>query len=617
MDAFRQTQRRELIPIPSAKQMIVAVISALLVFTLAVIISIIGIRVVYADEAFPGVHAAGHSLSGLSPTEIQQKLGTILIFPEDGLIVLHYGDDLWTPRPEELGVAIDFEEINRIAMSVGRQGNIIDQVSEQIKVWFSGFAVAPVVIFDQQQASSYLSQIAETIDLPQIEAAIGLEGIEITMRPGQVGRRLDIETTLGALVDPVSHLHDAQIDLVVDELPPLVLDASEQAAIAKEILREPLTLTSGEKSWDFEPSSLAGLLSFNLIETSKGMEYAVGLSSDALESILGPLAEELNISAENPRFIFNDDSGELDLLRPASTGHELDISGTIDRIQDDLASGEHKISLVFRQIEPEISDNATAQELGISAPVSVVSTYFSGSGSARAQNVTTASSAFHGLLVAPGETLSMAEILGDISLDTGYAEALIIFGDRTIKGVGGGVCQVSTTLFRAAFFGGFPIVERYPHAYRVRYYELGSSSPGPGLDATVFVPMVDFKFTNDREGWLLLETYISGSQLIWKFYSSPDAREIQWSSQQFNHQDAPEALYKENPDLPKGKIKQVDWTADGLDLIVTRTVTLDGEVLYDDTIETHYLPWRAIYEYGPGTKLPKDAKTEATEEAET
>jgi vancomycin resistance protein YoaR len=204
----------------------------------------------------------------------------------------------------------------------------------------------------------------------------------------------------------------------------------------------------------------------------------------------------------------------------------------------------------------------------------------------------------------------MAEILGDISLDTGYAEALIIYGDRTIKGVGGGVCQVSTTLFRAAFFGGYPIVERYSHAYRVRYYEIGASSPGPGFDATVFVPVVDFKFTNDRPDWLLLETYVYGQQLVWKFYSTADGRDVEWSSREFNAEDAPEALYKENPDLKKGEIKQVDWAADGLDVIVTRIVTRNGGSLYEDSIETHYLPWRAIFEYGPGTELPKDAKTE-------
>jgi vancomycin resistance protein YoaR len=170
---------------------------------------------------------------------------------------------------------------------------------------------------------------------------------------------------------------------------------------------------------------------------------------------------------------------------------------------------------------------------------------------------------------------------------------------------------VSTTHFRAAFYGGYEIVERYPHAYRVGYYEQGRGSPGPGLDATVFVPLVDFKFTNDTPYWLLMETYIYGTQLLWKFYSGSDGRTVQVSGPRIsNEKEAPEPLYKENPDLPEGKIVQVDWEADGMDVVVTRTVTRAGQLLHEDVIKTHYLPWRAIYEYGPGTELPEDAKTE-------
>jgi vancomycin resistance protein YoaR len=204
----------------------------------------------------------------------------------------------------------------------------------------------------------------------------------------------------------------------------------------------------------------------------------------------------------------------------------------------------------------------------------------------------------------------MADALGDISLDNGYAEALIILGDRTIKGVGGGVCQVSTTLFRAVFFGGYEIVERHPHAYRVGYYEGGPGSPGPGLDATVFVPLVDFKFRNDTPSWLLMETYIYGNQLLWKFYSTSDGRTVQWSSHESNAVDAPKPLYKENSELDKDEIKKIDYEADGLDVVVYRTVTRDGETIHNDTIKTHYLPWRAIYEFGPGSDLPSNIEVE-------
>ena len=208
----------------------------------------------------------------------------------------------------------------------------------------------------------------------------------------------------------------------------------------------------------------------------------------------------------------------------------------------------------------------------------------------------------------------MSDVIGDISLDSGFSEALIIFGNETIKGVGGGVCQVSTTLFRAAFFTGFPILERYAHAYRVGYYEqTASGAIDPtlaGLDATVFIPVVDMKFKNDTPYWLLMETYTYDTKLIWKFYSTADGRSVEWETTgPENIVKAPKAKYVENKDRAEGEIKQIDWSAEGADISVQRTVHKDGQVYFSDSFYTHYVPWQAVYEYGPGTKLPKKVKT--------
>jgi vancomycin resistance protein YoaR len=173
------------------------------------------------------------------------------------------------------------------------------------------------------------------------------------------------------------------------------------------------------------------------------------------------------------------------------------------------------------------------------------------------------------------------------------------------------VCQVSTTLFRTVFFGGYPIVERYAHAYRVGYYEKEAgdreNSNLAGLDATVFFPLVDFKFKNDTPYWILMETYVNpaASSITWKFYSTSDGRTVKWDTTgPQNIVPAPDPLYKENPDLANGVINQTDWAADGSDVTVNRTVTRNGEVYIQDTIQTHYLPWQAVYEYGPGTDVP-------------
>ncbi len=586
--------------------------AALAAVVIGLVVFIIGLRLVYINQALPGVEAAGVDLTGMSKSQIEVALGQHFDYPQKGTIVFTADGAQWMARPAELGVVVDIPTMAQHAVDWGRQGSIPSRIDQQFDAWFNGHQLSPVVVLDQRVARAYLMKIADRYDRPMIEAKVDIQGTQVTAQAGQVGRQVDVPASTKLLNAPIAQLHDAQIALVVRETHPVVLDPSAAASTAREILSAPLTLTAdGAGPWTVTPSQLAAMLRFDLKRQAGQGEYTINVDQQALSDVLDPMAPELERSPKNARFIFNDDTHQLDLLEPAVIGRSLDIAGSQQAVRDGLIAGKHEVQLAFHTSDPAVTNSATGEQLGITEKVVTVSTYFNGSSPERIQNIKTASSAFHGLLVAPGETLSMADVLGDISLDNGYAEALIIYGKQTIKGVGGGVCQVSTTLFRAAFFGGYPIVERNPHAYRVLYYEQGPNSPGPGLDATVFVPQVDFKFTNDTPYWLLMETYMYGNQLVWKFYSTSDGRTVDWSSTgPKNVVKAPDPIYKENPDLPKGKIEQVDYQADGMDVTVYRTVTRGGDVIDQDTIKTHYLPWQAVYEYGPGTDLPKGAKTE-------
>jgi vancomycin resistance protein YoaR len=326
----------------------------------------------------------------------------------------------------------------------------------------------------------------------------------------------------------------------------------------------------------------------------------------ALRQHLEPLAGPLTQTPQNARFIFNDETKQLELLQPSRSARQLNIDATIARIKDALGQDTHSVPLVLDVIAPAVPDTATAAELGITQLVSEQSTYFAGSSAERVRNIEVAGARFHGLLVAPGATFSFNEHLGDVSLDSGFAEALIIYGGRTIRGVGGGVCQVSTTVFRAAYFGGFPVEERYSHAYRVSYYERGDVWRGPGLDATVYAPLVDFKFTNDSPSWLLMEVYVNpgASRITWRFYSTSDGRQVTVSPAEVtNLVPAPEPLYEEDASLAAGEVKQTDYAAEGADVAVYRTITRDGAQINggEPPLTTHYQPWRAVFNYGPGT----------------
>jgi vancomycin resistance protein YoaR len=574
----------------------------------------------YDGRIFPGIAVGGVDLSGISTDQAAKLLAEKLDYPQRGKIVFQEGSHLWTATPAELGLTLDTQTTALAAYNLGRTGSLATRMADQWRAWSSGSELAPWFVFDQRVAQKYLQGIADQVNQPIIEATLGISGVDVVVNSGQVGRSLDVANALTSLDAQMKTMTDGLIPLVVEETPPVILDATAQAQLARQILSAPLTLRihnaePGDPGpWSFDPAALVQMLTINRVKTDSGENYQVGLSPDMLRTFLLNIAPPLSRSPQNARFIFNDDTHQLEVIQPAVIGRALDVDASLAQINQQLLSGQHNVDLVIQTTSPPVTDSATAASLGITELTSKYTSYFYGSDAARIQNISTAASRFHGLLIAPGATFSMAQELGDVSLDTGYAEALIIFGDRTIKGVGGGVCQVSTTLFRTAFFGGYQINERWSHAYRVKYYEQTASGGHDenlaGLDATVFAPEVDFRFTNDTPYWLLMETYPTKTSLTWKFYSTSDGRTVDWQTSGLqNIVNPPSPLYEENPDLAKDEIKQVDWAVDGADVSVTRTVTRDGNIIHDDTFKTHYLPWQAKYQYGPGTEVPTPEPT--------
>ena len=399
---------------------------------------------------------------------------------------------------------------------------------------------------------------------------------------------------------------------------PEVLDVSKPAESARRILQTPLNIVLpnpqlGEPGpWQIDPATMASMLTINKIKNESGIfEYKISASDQMIRPFVLGIARELDKQPKNARFIFNDSTRQLDVLEPAVIGRSVRVDETIAAIDNAINNGQQVATLTVDTTEPAVKSDATAASLGISDNVITYSTYFRGSSLPRIQNIKTAAESFHGLLIAPGETFSMGQGLGDVSLDNGYAEAMIIYGNKTIKGVGGGVCQVSTTLFRTAFFAGFPIVERAAHAYRVSYYEQSESAINPklaGLDATVYFPLVDMKFVNDTPYWLLMETYVNegARRITWKFYSTSDGRTVDWETTgPINRVPAPDPVFQENPDFEPGQVKQTDWAAEGADVQVIRRVSRGGQLINQDYFNTHYAPWQAVCEYGPGTEDPK------------
>lgn len=599
---------------PVFPQIVAALVSGVTLFLTVILVWTLGYQLLYAGRIFPGVSVAGVDLSGLTPAEAAVKLNQTLSYPVSGKILFRDGEKAWVASPAELGMVFDPSSSAMSAYRLGRSGGLFEALSGQIKARAHGAYVQPVIVFDQRVAYQYLRQIGLQVDQPMREAGLSLEGMNVIATPGQIGRELKMEATLVYLGAQLQTFSDGEVPLVIQEIQPQVIDVSAQADVARQILSQPLTLTvpnagtANPGPFVYDVQVLANMLGVQ--KTDSGVQ--VVLNTAGLSEMLQPVKMRTDRPARDAKFIFNDDTRLLDVMEESQTGLVVDVDASVKAINEALLRGEHTVPLVVVEDQPRVSSSTTGAELGITELLWSEISYFYGSSAERIQNIQAASARFHGVLVAPGEVFSMGETMGDVSLESGFAEALIIYGGRTIKGVGGGVCQVSTTLFRTAFFAGFPIVERYSHAYRVSYYEMtasGGIDPRlAGLDATVYFPLVDFKFKNDSPYWILMETYVNvnARTLTWKFYSTKDGRTVTWDTTgPTNVVSAPSPLYEENPELKKNEMKQVDWAANGANVTVTRTVWSGGAVLFQDQVSTHYEPWRAICQYGPDSKNPE------------
>ena len=600
--------------IPLVPQIVAALVSGVTLFFIVIIAWTLGYQLLYAGRIFPGVSVAGVDISGLTPADAALKLNQTLTYPVSGKILFKDREKAWVASPAQLGMVFDPTASAMSAYSLGRSGGLFASLSGQIRARANGAYVQPVIVFDQRVAYQYLRQISQQVDQPMQEAGLSLEGTNVVATPGQIGRELKIDATLIYLGAQLQTFSDGEVPLVIQEVQPQIIDVSAQADMARQILSQPLTLVvpnagaTGPGPFVYDVQVIANMLGVQ--NTQNGVQ--VVLNTKGLTDMLDPIKIRTDRPAKDAKFVFNDTTRQLEPIEESQTGLIVDVDASVKAINEALLRGEHTVSLVVVVDQPKVASTTTGAELGITELLWSEVSYFYGSSAERIQNIQAASSRFHGVLVAPGEIFSMGETMGDVSLESGFAEALIIYGGRTIKGVGGGVCQVSTTLFRTVFNSGFPIVERYSHAYRVSYYEqTASGGIDPrlaGLDATVYFPLVDFKFKNDSPYWILMETYVnvSARTLTWKFYSTKDGRSVVWDTTgPTDTVPAPSPLFEENPELGKNEMKQVDWAANGADVSVTRTVYQNGAVLFQDNITTHYEPWQAVCEYGPDSKKPE------------
>lgn len=329
-------------------------------------------------------------------------------------------------------------------------------------------------------------------------------------------------------------------------------------------------------------------------------DFIVSYDKDKLSDFLEEMKAKYETPAKNALFSF--ENGRVISFRKEEKGLMLEedkFYKAVDKAVLDLVKDfqDKDVNLTVKVVEPEIT-LSKANDFGIEELIGEGKSDFSHSIPERIHNLTLATSKFNGVLIPKDSILSFNQTVGDISSLTGYKPAYIIKGGKTVLGDGGGVCQVSTTIFRAALNTGLPIVERIAHAYRVGYYENDSK---PGFDATVFDPYADLKIKNDTPTSILIQTEIIQEKnlLYFRFYGKKDNRQIEISTVTIYDVVPPlPDLFQDDPTLKKGITKQMDFPAWGAKAVFDYKVTKDGKTTFEKKFFSSYRPWQAVYLVG-------------------
>ncbi|MCX8068338.1 MAG: VanW family protein [Anaerolineae bacterium] len=580
---------------------------AFLLFAGLCVLGALGLTLAYeawcADRIYPGVHVWGVSVGGLRPQEAARRLEAALPLPT---VTFVGPGQSWTPPPADIGLRLEAQATAQAAFRVGRGPG--DGPLTHLLLLVRGHSISPILTWDEGTARLYLQTLAKLTDIPPIEASLTLEGTQVRTTTARPGRALDVESALQALRRAVQSPTGGTVNLLVRDVYPQILDAEAARIQAEALLSRPFLFLlpnprEGDPGpWSLSPEELAAMV----VAVPQGNRLAISLDREKLRAYLETLAPSLAIEPVNARFHFDEQTGNLVPIAPSTPGRALDVEASIQNILAAVQAGYSSAPLVLRAVPPRYTESSTAAELGIRDLVAVGESYFIGSPSGRDHNIRLAARKFDGLVIGPGEVFSFNAHLGEVSKEAGYDEAYVTLGEQLAIEVGGGICQVSTTVFRAALKGGYPILERWAHYHRVGYYELRGH--GPGLDATVYAPLVDFKFRNDRPTALLMETEIEETthRLIFRFYSTDDGRRVILQGPTVTDITEPgPPIYQLDPKLPPGTVMEWQTAQKGLTATVERWVyDAAGNLLYHDRFVSKYAPRRAAYRYGPGYEPP-------------
>ncbi|GIW33284.1 VanW family protein [Meiothermus sp.] len=544
------------------------------------------------QRVFAGVEAAGVAVGGLTLDEAAAKISAATQNITPPRLTLKAGGQTLEVSAAELGWRPDARATAERAFAVGRT-----RFTERIAALLGQVKVPLVPSVDAGALEKRLQAIAQSLESPPQNAKVVFKDGQYLVTPEKAGLKLDIQS---AIETYVLHPEQTVLEFFPKTLTPrLTAPMLEPVARRANELLRPVTLVY------VEPRPAGGrnvhkrTLNSREVAALLSVQEDVKVNVPALNKILAQMArfDRLPVDA---RYVLSPE-GQL-VVRPEVEGWKMNQPETRKRLELALLRpdiSEFALTVVPKAAQVRAADLPRAEDLQLLAEAT---TYYGGSAAERIANVHAAARNLDGYIVPAGGVFNFNDAIGNISPENGFMEALVISGGRTIKGVGGGVCQVSTTAFRALYQAGLPILERNQHAYRVRWYD-----PIVGYDAAVYQPYLNLRATNDTPGPLVVRTAFTRSTLTVRLYGIPDGRQVSVSKPTIlSRTPHPPPQYIVDNSLRPGQVKQVDWAVDGYRTRITRTITHPDGKVEVDVLTSNFRPWRAVYQVGPQTPTPGD-----------
>ncbi len=585
-------------------------------------------NLLYLDKTFPNTYFAGIDVSGKNEGQISGIVANYIENKERRKIKISVSGEIIEFEPAELGIKFYIEDSIEEIADTYRAASLIDYLGKR----FSGIVVekriGPSYSVDFSKFSNAVESKLEALEKGAVNSTIVFDAHRASILEEEQGIVVD----RGRLVkDLIRNLDDFSSDIVtasyvLDE--PKVKAKNAQAALEKikELDDQQIILSSGFDTWQLGGENLLSVVDFYPKRDSQLMQISLGarpivlkelfyeeradqilevrLNEKSLNSFIGQIASTIDKPKIDATLEF--DGKLVSKFTPAQDGRKLNKAKVKNFILGVVSIDKPQVekNLVFNlpvEVTKAKIANDEINSLGIKELIASGISYFTGSIPNRAFNIGLGSQLINGTVVPPGETFSFNKLVGPVSSEQGFKEAYVISRGRTVLDDGGGICQVSTTVFRAALNAGLPIVERTAHAYRVAYYEQRGFEPG--FDATIWSPTVDLKFKNDTGHHILVQATVDRAQskLQIDIYGTSDGRRVEISNPILTgRKSAPEPKYENDPTLPAGTIKQVDFAAEGLTSVFERKVYRDNELAIEDTFKSAFRPWQAVYLVGTG-----------------